>query len=97
MVPHNFAAYGSQAKACMKLHEALEVTGTVLNPSCTALDLGAAPGSWTQYVESAHRSTYLNALRGSCCVSACACVVVCLCLPVYLSVGFTSPDNRARA
>lgn len=34
----------------MKIHEALEVTGTKLDASSTAVDLGAAPGSWSQYL-----------------------------------------------
>jgi len=48
--PSSTLAAGHVAKACMKIHEALEVTGTKLDASSTAVDLGAAPGSWSQYL-----------------------------------------------
>ena len=48
--PSSSLASGLVAKACMKLREACAVTHTELHDGMVCIDLGAAPGSWTQYL-----------------------------------------------
>lgn len=50
--PHNEPAStkGGPSRAVRKLQEAMELCNIKLPPGFTAIDLGAAPGSWTSYL-----------------------------------------------
>ena len=41
---------GMVAKACLKLSEGMLLAGVPPNPDMVVVDLGAAPGSWTQWL-----------------------------------------------
>ncbi|KAH7296105.1 hypothetical protein KP509_26G009000 [Ceratopteris richardii] len=41
---------GAVARACLKLEEVLYVKGITLNSHMLVLDVGAAPGAWTEYL-----------------------------------------------